>query len=308
MNDQRAILIAGPTASGKSGLALCLAERLGGAVINADSMQVYRELRILTARPSAADEARAPHKLYGTVSGADAYSVGRFVEDAAAAISETRKAGLRPILVGGTGLYFKALLEGLSPVPKVSAEIRNHYRRLATTVLGAQQLYQELSDRDPDMASRLEPGDRQRIVRALEVLEGTGKSLAHWQSLPGQPVLTPDSTIRLRLDIDRLILEERANARLDEMLNAGALEEVRELLRLNLPGNLPLMRALGVPELSDAIRGTTTLEAALAAAKRATRLYIKRQVTWINRHMISWKDIKMELLERTIADNEMIID
>lgn len=308
MNDQRAILIAGPTASGKSGLALCLAERLGGAVINADSMQVYRELRILTARPSAADEARAPHKLYGTVSGADAYSVGRFVEDAAAAISETRKAGLRPILVGGTGLYFKALLEGLSPVPEVSAEIRNHYRRLATTVLGAQQLYQELSDRDPDMASRLEPGDRQRIVRALEVLEGTGKSLAHWQSLPGQPVLTPDSTIRLRLDIDRLILEERANARLDEMLNAGALEEVRELLRLNLPGDLPLMRALGVPELSDAIRGTTTLEAALTAAKRATRLYIKRQVTWINRHMISWKDIKMELLERIITDNEMIID
>lgn len=308
MNDQRAILIAGPTASGKSGLALCLAERLRGIVINADSMQVYRELRILTARPTAADEARAPHKLYGIVSGAEAYSVGRYVEDAKTAISEARKSGLRPILVGGTGLYFKALLEGLSPVPGVPEEIRNHYRGLARTTQGAQQLHQELSDRDPDMAARLGPRDKQRIVRALEVLEGTGQSLAYWQSLPGQPVLTPDDTIRLRLDVDRHVLEKRANIRLDEMVKVGALQEVSELLSKNLPGDRPVMRAVGMPELSDAIRGLATLEEAVHAAKRATRQYIKRQVTWSNRHMIAWTPINMELLKRIFDDNEMIID
>ena len=196
MPTARTILIAGPTASGKSGLAMALAERLGGTVINADSMQVYRDLRILTARPTPEDEARVPHALYGFVSGAEAYSAGRYAVDVASAIAEARAAGRVPIVVGGTGLYFKVLLEGLSPVPPADPQVRDFWRAQAR-VRPASELHALLAARDPETAARLMPTDPQRIVRALEVLESTGRSLADWQRAPGRPVLLEHETVRL---------------------------------------------------------------------------------------------------------------
>lgn len=306
MNDQRAILIAGPTASGKSGLALCLAEQLGGVVINADSMQVYRDLRILTARPTAAEEARAPHRLYGFVDGSEAYSAGRFVIDAATAFEEARSLGLRPIVVGGTGLYFKALLDGLSPIPPVDDGIRLHYRALAAGAHGTSRIYRELQDKDPVMAQRLGPNDRQRVARALEVLAATGRSLAHWQSEPGRPLLKTEDTVRLWLAFDRQELYRQAEHRFDAMLEAGALDEVRALLARQLGATLPVMRAVGVPELAGHLRGELELEGAAGAAKRATRNYIKRQLTWHRRHMISWKTINKKQYER-ISNGDVIL-
>jgi tRNA dimethylallyltransferase len=292
----RAILIAGPTASGKSQLALRLAEALDGTIINADSMQVYRELAILTARPAAADEARAPHALYGFVPGAEAYSAGRYAVDAAAAIAQARRDGRRPIIVGGTGLYFKVLLEGLSPVPAVDAGVRAFWRAEAA-VRPVGELHALLAVRDPEMAARLMPTDPQRIVRALEVLESTGRSLADWQREPGRPVLDETDTRRL------LVLPNRAvagtiDARFDAMVAAGALEEVRALLALGLSDELPVMRALGVAPLAAHLAGRTPLEEAMAQAKADTRQYAKRQVTWFKRNMIAWKTIRSEEMER----------
>ncbi len=209
----RAILIAGPTASGKSGLALRLAEELGGVVINADSMQVYRELRILTARPTPEDEARVPHALYGFVSGAEAYSAGRYAVDAARAIEEARCSGRVPIVVGGTGLYFKVLLEGLSPVPAIDPDVRAYWRAQAAA-RPAPELHAILSARDAAMAARLMPTDPQRIVRALEVLESTGRSLADWQRQPGKPVLAEHETVRLLMVPDRATQATVIDARL----------------------------------------------------------------------------------------------
>ena len=228
-----AILIAGPTASGKSGLALALAERLGGTVINADSMQVYRELRILTARPSPDDEARAPHALYGFTSGAEAYSAGRYAADAAKAIAEAQAAGRVPIVVGGTGLYFKVLLKGLSPIPAADPEVRAFWRAEAGRQT-APELHVLLAGRDPEMAARLMPTDTQRIVRALEIVDSTGRSLADWQRQPGRPVLSEGETVRLLLLPERQGHGAAIDARLDAMLAAGALEEVRALLAAGL--------------------------------------------------------------------------
>ena len=294
---ERAILIAGPTASGKSGLALTLAERLGGVVINADSMQVYRQLRILTARPTEKDEARAPHALYGFVSGAEAYSAGRYAADAAQAIAEARAAGRVPIIVGGTGLYFKALLEGLSPVPQVPPQVRAYWRAQAAS-RPVPELHALLQERDPEMAAKLMPTDPQRIVRALEVLESTGRSLAAWQRAPGKPVLDESRTTRLLVLPDRATQGSAIDARFDAMMAAGALEEVRALLALGLSGELPVMRALGVAPLAAHLAGAMPLEAAVAAAKAETRQYAKRQMTWLKRNMISWKPIQEQEMER----------
>jgi tRNA dimethylallyltransferase len=283
----RAILIAGPTASGKSRLALRLADELGGVVINADSMQVYRELRVLTARPSPADEARAPHALYGFISGAEAYSAGRYAGDAARAIADARARGRVPIVVGGTGLYFKALLEGLSPVPGIDPRVRTYWRDQAAG-RPAGELHALLGARDPEMAARLMPSDRQRIVRALEVLESTGRSLADWQRQPGKPVLVERETLRLLTLPDRATQGAVIEARFDGMLAAGALEEVRSLLALGLSEDLPIMHALGVAAIAAYLAGGLSLEAATAAAKAETRQYAKRQLTWLRRNMISW--------------------
>lgn len=307
MATPRAILIAGPTASGKSVLAVALAERLGGTVINADSMQVYRDLRILTARPTPEDEPRVPHALYGFVSGAEAYSAGRYAVDVAEAIADTRAAGRVPIVVGGTGLYFKVLLEGLSPVPPADPQVRAFWRAQAR-VRPASELHALLSARDPETAARLMPTDPQRIVRALEVLESTGRSLADWQREPGRPVLLEDETVRL------LVMPERAShgalidARFDAMMAGGALEEVRSLLALGYSSELPMMRALGVAPLVAHLTGALSLPDAIAAAKTDTRKYAKRQLTWLRRNMITWNAINTQQTDRIIENSLSFID
>lgn len=283
----KAILIAGPTASGKSAAALALAQRLTGTVINADSMQLYSELRVLSARPSEADEAIAPHRLYGIVAASEAFSVGRWLESAEAAIAEAREEGRVPILVGGTGLYFKALLEGLAPVPDIPAEVRAHWRERSEQ-LGAAALHQELRARDPAMAAKLRRSDPQRIVRALEVIDATGVSLAEWQGAAASPVLEPHEVIRLVVAPEREPLYAAIDARFDGMIAAGAIEEVEALLALGLDEGLPAMRAHGMRELAAYLAGTIGLEEAVAKAKTESRRYAKRQMTWARRYMADW--------------------
>jgi tRNA dimethylallyltransferase len=303
----RAILIAGPTASGKSRLALRLAEQLGGIVINADSMQVYSELRVLTARPTPAEEARCPHALYGFVAGAEAYSAGRYAGDAARALAKAREAGRVPIVVGGTGLYFKVLLEGLSPVPPVDAGVRAYWREQAAW-RPASELHAMLAAKDPQTAARLMPTDPQRIVRALEVFESTGRSLSQWQQQPGSPVLAEADTVRLLVLPEREAQVAAIDARFEAMLAAGALEEVRALLALGLSRELPVMRALGVSALAAHLAGDTPLEAAVASAQAQSRQYAKRQRTWLRRNMIAWKAINTQQMQRIVAGDLSFIE
>ncbi|MEQ1711933.1 MAG: tRNA (adenosine(37)-N6)-dimethylallyltransferase MiaA [Hyphomicrobium sp.] len=297
----KTILIAGPTSSGKSALALALAERLGGVVINADSMQVYRELDVLTARPSAADAARAQHRLYGHVPAAEAYSAGRFVREAETEIATARAAGLVPIVVGGTGLYFKALTDGLSPMPEVPDDVREHWRHVAQRT-EAIALHAELAKRDPEMASRLAPGDQQRVTRALEVLEASGRSLADWQRQPGRPVVGDADAVKFVLLPDREELRCRCDQRFDSMMARGALDEVRAMFSLGLTWELPAMRALGVAPLAALVRGEMTRDEAVAKAKADTRKFAKRQATWLNRYMIAWKSINSQDTECQAAE------
>jgi tRNA dimethylallyltransferase len=307
MTTPRAILIAGPTASGKSAVALALAERLGGVVINADSMQVYRDLGILTARPTPADEARAPHALYGFVSGAEAYSAGRYAGDAARVLAEARAARRVPIFIGGTGLYFKVLLSGLSPVPAADPDVRSYWRAQAAA-RPAPELHALLGKRDPEMAARLMPSDRQRVVRALEVLESTGISLAHWQRTPGEPILREDETLRLLVAPDRAAHDDAIDRRFDLMMQAGALNEVRALLALGLSDELPIMRALGVRPLAAHLAGNLGGDEAVAAAKLETRQYAKRQMTWFRRNMIAWQKVCAKEMKRLEATGLSFID
>lgn len=283
----KAVLIAGPTASGKSAAALALAARLGGTIINADSMQVYRELTVLTARPTPDDEAMAPHRLYGMVPAREAYSAGSWRDDAATAIAETQSEGRVPVLVGGTGLYFKVLLEGLAPVPDIPAEIREHWREQAET-LGAEGLYRELALLDPAMAMRLRPSDPQRVARALEVIEATGVSLAEWHGGETSPMLSPDGVVRIVVAPEREVVYAQIDARFDRMVEAGAVEEVRALIALHLHPGLPVMRAHGVRELATHLVGAASLEQAVTKAKTESRRYAKRQMTWLRRFMADW--------------------
>jgi tRNA dimethylallyltransferase len=306
MIDTRPILIAGPTASGKSALALALAEQLGGVVINADSMQVYRELRVLSARPPAEDEARVPHVLYGHVPGREAYSAARFAREARDAIQAAREQGLVPIVVGGTGLYFKALLEGLSPIPAVPDDVRAHWRGEADRI-GAPALHAILKDRDPSMAERLKPTDPQRLVRALEVLEATGRSLAEWQQEPGEPVLRAEGVRRLVIMPDREELRRRCDARFDLMMAGGALDEVSALVALGLDPDLPVMRALGVRPLAELLAGEINLEDATQKAKAETRQYAKRQVTWLNGNMSAWKWFSKQEMKSLAANPALFV-
>lgn len=292
----KTILIAGPTASGKSALALALAERIGAVVINADSMQVYRELDILSARPSPQDMARAPHRLYGHVAGSEAYSAGRFVREATQEIAAAHGRGLHAIVVGGTGLYFKALTEGLSPMPEVPTEIRAYWRAEAER-LDAPALHAELARRDPVMAARLAPGDRQRVTRALEVLDASGRSLAEWQREPGRPAVDPATAVKLMLRPARDELRARCDLRFDNMMESGAAAEVRHLLTLGLSRDLPVMRALGIRPLIAMIEGRITADEAVERAKAETRQFAKRQETWLKRNMISWKDFATQEME-----------
>ncbi|HJZ33559.1 MAG TPA: tRNA (adenosine(37)-N6)-dimethylallyltransferase MiaA [Hyphomicrobiaceae bacterium] len=296
-----AIVIAGPTASGKSQVAMALAERLDGVIINADSMQVYRELAILTARPSPTEAARLPHALYGFVSGAEAYSAGRYANDAAAALAEARSRGRVPIIVGGTGLYFRALLTGLSPIPAADPEVRSHWRQAAAR-LTPRELHAHLTARDPVMAERLLPTDPQRIVRALEVLETTGRSLADWQRQPGSPAPGLADARRLLLLPEATQHAAAIARRFEAMLGDGALAEVSHLRALGLSGELPIMRALGVAPLIAHLAGKIDLEAAANAAKLETRQYAKRQLTWFRRNMIAWRPVKMEEMQRSLRE------
>lgn len=285
------VLIAGPTASGKSGLALELAERIGGTVINADSMQVYRELRILTARPGREDETRAPHRLYGHVSIREAHSVGRWLDCARGALDESTAAGRIAIVVGGTGLYFKALTEGLSAVPDVPASVRSRIRaRLEAE--GADVLHAELRARDPTTAARIPPSDPQRIARALEVLDATGRSLAEWQRTPVSGALVdPQRALRLILWPDRDWLRSRIDLRFDAMIGAGVLEEAREVMELDLDPDLPGYRAHGLRPLIAHLRGEIALDEAAERTKAETRQYAKRQFTWFRHQMADWRRV-----------------
>jgi tRNA dimethylallyltransferase len=285
-----AILVAGPTASGKSGAALALAERLCGTVINSDSMQVYRELKLLTARPAEDDMARAPHRLYGIISAAEIHSVGRWLKYVAGALVEVRKERRVPILVGGTGLYLKALTEGLAPVPEIPAEIRAHWREQADA-LSREALHGALAARDPTMAVRLAPADPQRIVRALEVIDATGVSLAEWQGGNAAPLLAPGETLRFLITPEREPLYDSIDGRFDRMIEQGALDEVRRLMSLKLDSGLPAMRAHGVRELGACLSGATSLKEAVAKAKTESHRYAKRQMTWARRFMSDWKRV-----------------
>jgi tRNA dimethylallyltransferase len=296
---KRAVLIAGPTASGKSALALMLAEALGGTIINADAMQVYRDLRILTARPLPAEEARVPHLLYGHVDAAENYSVGRWCVDASAALAAVERGGRLPIFAGGTGLYFKALTRGLAAVPPIPPQIRAAVRaRLAREGLAA--LYAELSERDGANARRLMPGDRARITRALEVFLSTGRSLTDWHRDGMPPALDPQLAVKVFLDVDRAELYRRIDARFDAMLAAGALEEVRALASRRLDAALPAMKAHGVPWLIRHLNGEIDLPAAIEAAKRDTRRYTKRQATWFRHQLPDWTWIAPDTALREI--------
>jgi tRNA dimethylallyltransferase len=291
MSDQssapRAVLIAGATASGKSALASTLAEELGGTIINADSMQVYRDLRIITARPAPDEEARVPHLLYGHVDAAENYSAGRWCVEAGAAIAAVARTGRLPIVVGGTGLYFKTLTQGLAAVPPIPATLRAEVRgRLAAE--GVAALHAELARHDAASAQRLMPGDRARITRALEVVLATGRSLIDWHRGGMKPALDPDCTIKLFLDIERAELYRRIDARFDAMVAAGALGEVRALAERRLDPALPAMKAHGVPWLIRHVAGEIGLDVATDAAKRDTRRYTKRQATWFRHQLPDW--------------------
>ena len=278
----QALLIAGPTASGKSGLAVRLAQKFGGAVINADSMQVYGDLRILSARPGKADMGGVPHLLFGHVDGAVTYSVGLWLQELEQALTETRARGLLPIIAGGTGLYFKALTQGLSAIPAVPPEIRSAVRALGERET-PQALHERLMARDPVMASRLRPTDPQRILRALEVFEATGRSLAQFQGARTLPLLRDARGVFLVTD--RAVLNGAINARFDSMLAAGALDEVRDLAARRLDPALPVMRACGVPALAAYLRSEIGLDEATERAKADSRAYAKRQLTFA-RHQL----------------------
>jgi tRNA dimethylallyltransferase len=283
-HDISAVLIAGPTASGKSALALELARKTGGVVINTDSMQVYRDLRVLTARPSAEEEAQVPHRLYGHVDAAVNFSAGAWVTDAAKVLGEIRAQNRLPIFAGGSGLYFKALTRGLSAVPPIPAEVREAVRaRLERD--GVEALHAELQRRDAAYAERLKPRDRTRIARALEVIESTGRSLTDWHREGLPPLLPPGSFRALFLSPERDELYARIDARFEMMLQAGALDEVRQLAARNLDSLLPAMKAHGVPALIRHLKGEITREEASEIGRADTRHYAKRQFTWF-RHQL----------------------
>jgi len=277
-----ALLIAGPTASGKTAAGLALAEEIGGVVINADSMQVYREAPILTAQPSAADQARVPHLLYGHVSVRQAYSVGRWREDAASALAEARAMGRVPIFVGGTGLYFMALTDGLADIPATPEDVRDQARALLDDI-GVEALHARLSERDPLTASRLRPSDPQRVLRAYEVFESTGRSLVEWQGAPSEPLLKGAKLAGFVLDPPREARRARIAERFEKMLETGGLEEARALDGLD-PA-LPAAKLLGLRPLQAFARGSLTRAEALDGAITATRQFAKRQMTWFRHRM-----------------------
>lgn len=312
----RAILIAGPTASGKSALALALARRFDGVVVNADASQVYRDLRILSARPSARDEAAVPHRLYGHVDAAEAYGVGRHLEGVHRVINrlsgdfeptyqqddETFPAVRAfPIFVGGTGLYLEALTNGLASVPAIPDEVRARWRDFGE----ASALHAELTRRDPSMAARLRPTDTQRLIRALEVIDATGRSLAAWQAQASRGPLEAEDTLLIALSPERAWLRERIALRLDAMAADGAVAEAARLDARGLDPALPAMKALGVRPFAAHARGEMSLDEALERTRLDTGRYAKRQSTWFRNRMADWIQVRPdEALETAVAEIE----
>ena len=284
-NDTIPILIAGPTASGKSALALALAQKLNGRIINADSMQVYGVLRELTARPSEDEEAQAKHRLYGHISPRDPYSVGEWEAEAIAEIAAAQMAGEVPIIIGGTGLYFKSLTEGLVDIPDIPDDIRSHWRDRQAQE-GSAALHAALGEVDADLAARLEPNDKQRILRGLEVFSATDRPLSAWHAV--KPVAPLAHAHKILLMPDREWLYARCNLRFEHMMAGAAIDEVQALAALDLPPDVSAMKALGVSDVLAYIRGTIDKQTAISQAQQATRRYAKRQMTWFRNQMIDW--------------------
>lgn len=296
------ILIAGPTASGKSSLAMSLVERFGGAIVNADSQQVYRDWRLLTARPSEADEAKAPHYLFGHLAMSETCSVGRWLREVRLVLAECRETGQRPVIVGGTGLYFKALTNGIAPIPETPRPIRTRGEaQLAERGLPA--FATELAERDPKTAENIDLENPMRVLRAWEVLETTGLGLADWQSQNDPPTLPLEETLPILIQPERERLYERCDERFEQMVLEGALGEVRRVAEMNLPPDIPGMRALGARELLGHVEGRLSLLEAIDQAQKATRQYAKRQLTWGRNQMRDWIRI-----ERADADLTPVLE
>ncbi len=300
------ILIAGPTASGKSALAVSIAAQLNGWVINADSMQVYSGWHTLTARPEPADEAKVPHRLYGIVDPSLRYSVGSWLKDVTSILAEARNAGAVPVIVGGTGLYFTALTRGLSNIPAIPATIRDAAEaRLAEH--GAEAFRRDLLAYDPT-AAKLDIVNPRRMIRAWEVMEGTGRSLTDWAQETPPPLLATEQTIRLAINADRDLLNARIEGRFEQMIEAGVMDEVTAMANRHLDPSIPAMKAVGAPPLMAHLRGDLTLEQAVTQAKTDTRRYAKRQRTWLRNQMSDWPLIAMnapvEDIIATIAQSD----
>ncbi len=288
---RRAILIAGPTASGKSAAALELARALGGVIVNADAMQVYRELEVLSARPGPEAERLAPHRLFGHVPAAEPYSAALWLADARQALDQAWGQGRVAIVVGGTGLYFRSLEQGLSDIPDVAPEVRAKWRQ-ALAEHGAEALHRDLAARAPEEALRLRPSDGQRIARALEVLETTGEPLGvHHERGSPSGALEGAEVLRLSIVPERAALYRRCDERFLKMMEQGALDEVRRLLTLGLDPALPAMRAIGVAPLARHLAGALSLDEAIATAQRETRNYAKRQLTWLRHQMPKFETV-----------------
>lgn len=293
-------LIAGPTAGGKSALALRLAERVGGEIVNADALQIYKDLRLLSARPSPGDEARAPHHLYGRVDGADGWSVGRWLRAADAVLTDIALRGRPAVVTGGTGLYFRALTEGLAEIPPTPTAHRLAAQARLET-LGEGAFRDELAKVDPQAAARIAPGDRQRLARAMEVYASSGRSISQWQE-DTRPTLRPGSWRAAVLEPQRDALYRRCDQRLAMAVRDGALEEVCNLVARGLDPALPVMKAVGVRELAAHLAGHTSLDEALALAQRETRRYAKRQSTWLRNQTPEWPRLSTEVeIERFMA-------
>lgn len=284
----RTLLIAGPTASGKSALARARAREGPSVIVNADSMQVYSGLRVLTARPTADEEAETPHRLFGHVLAAERYSVGRWLDDMAVVLTEAAVSGRRPIIVGGTGLYFRALTEGIAPVPPIPPEVRARWEARADEE-GLAVLHRRLAERSPAEAERVRGSDRTRLVRALEVIEATGRTLPEWQAGKAPaPLLPAETTERLVLDPPRPDLHRRIDDRFARMAAEGGIEEARTLAAEGLDADLPAMKAIGLRPLMDFAAGRVPLAEAIARGQADTRQYAKRQVTWLRHQMADW--------------------
>lgn len=288
-----AILIHGPTASGKTALAIEVANRLDGEIINADSMQVYSDLNTLTARPSAEELAAAPHHLFGHVDAGDHYSTGHWLREVGPVIDDIRTRGKVPIITGGTGLYLLALTQGLAEIPPIPEDIRAEIRAIAKDE-GGEGLKARLAKVDPESAERLKTGDRQRLGRALEVWMATGKPFSAYKNVRSRPILGEAEWLGVALTPPRARLYSRINKRFSAMLVEGAMEEAKALVARNLDPGLPVMKAHGMPWLAAYIRGDISSDAAVEHASRDTRRYAKRQFTWIGRQFPYWPRIPSE--------------